>query len=264
VYDTTYYWGLTACHQYSCSDISEIRNFYNKSSYYQKSNAVLSDGQFKTNETPLTAALDKVILLNGIYFNWNTAQYPELEDTSRQIGFIAQELQPVIPEVVSADKEGIMYIDYSRMVPVLSEAIKEMNSTIQQKDSIISNLDARLTALEDLVAQCCEGTKILFDNTMNVREVELSDIPAIVLDQNQPNPFAENTSISYFIPDNVISAQIIFTDNKGRILKIVEITDRGKGMLKVYAQDLSSGIYSYSLVADGKTIDTKKMVKSTK
>jgi phage-related protein len=54
--------------------------------------------------------------------------------------------------------------------------------------------------------------------------------------------------------------KIIFTDSKGYVLKEVEINEIGKGQLNVYAQDLSSGTYTYTLVADGVTIDSKKMV----
>ncbi|MFA5782364.1 MAG: T9SS type A sorting domain-containing protein, partial [Bacteroidales bacterium] len=205
--------------------------------------------------------------------------HPEIKDTSKQIGLIAQEVQPIVPEVVTADTAGIYYIDYGRLVPVLVGAIKEMNTTNQQKDSVIGNLNDRLTQLEALVTQCCNaGSKSLPGNPclpagrdndngndndkMNIYEVELANGRAVVLDQNVPNPFAENTTITYFIPDDVASAQIIFTDNTGRILKTIDINEKGKGMLKVYAQDLSSGIYSYTLVADGKTIDSKKMIKA--
>ncbi|MFO7789841.1 MAG: hypothetical protein R6V32_04660 [Bacteroidales bacterium] len=54
----------------------------------------------------------------------------------------------------------------------------------------------------------------------------------------------------------------MFINNTGTVLKQVEIHERGKGELIVYAQDLSAGMYSYYLVADGKTIASKKMVKS--
>jgi len=113
--------------------------------------------------------------------------------------------------------------------------------------------------LEALVNECC--IKNSGEKKLIMQDVELSDAQAIVLDQNVPNPFAESTIISYFIPENVSSAQIIFTDNSGKVLKTVNITEKGKGMLKVFGQDLSSGIYSYTLVADGKTIDSKSMIK---
>ena len=82
----------------------------------------------------------------------------------------------------------------------------------------------------------------------------------IILDQNSPNPFNEETFINYTIPKNVSKALIMIYDNSGQVLKKVIINDRGEGSLHVYAEKLSSGIYSYSLIADGQTIDTKQMV----
>jgi hypothetical protein len=73
-------------------------------------------------------------------------------------------------------------------------------------------------------------------------------------------PFKEQTIITYFIPENTKNVKIIFTDAKGNVMKEVEVKETGKGQLNVYAEDLSSGVYSYTLIADGVTIDTKKMV----
>ncbi|NOG95449.1 MAG: hypothetical protein HND27_06675 [Bacteroidetes bacterium] len=47
---------------------------------------------------------------------------------------------------------------------------------------------------------------------------------------------------------------------QGRIIKTVDINQTGHGQLKVYAANLSQGIYQYSIVVDGKIIDTKKML----
>ena len=93
-------------------------------------------------------------------------------------------------------------------------------------------------------------------------EVELSNKNVVVLNQNVPNPFAEQTTISYYLPENVIRAQIIFMEQSGKIIKTVDLTERGNGTLNVFASDLSSGIYTYALILDGETIETKKMVKT--
>ena len=81
----------------------------------------------------------------------------------------------------------------------------------------------------------------------------------IILNQNDPNPFKESTTIRYFIPDNVNNAQLIINDITGKFIKEVPI-ENGFGSIEVFASDLSSGIYSYSIVADGEVIDKKKMV----
>jgi hypothetical protein len=77
---------------------------------------------------------------------------------------------------------------------------------------------------------------------------------------NVPNPFAEQTSISYFIPEDVTTAQIMFFDISGRVIKTVDV-QKGKGIITVFASNLSSGTYNYSLLVDGKPVETKKMVK---
>jgi hypothetical protein len=91
---------------------------------------------------------------------------------------------------------------------------------------------------------------------------EFSNENAIILNQNDPNPFAEETDITYFLPETVGSATIMFYDNTGVIIKSVQLQNKGNGTLHVYASDLSSGMYTYALIVDGKLIDTKKMMKT--
>jgi hypothetical protein len=59
-------------------------------------------------------------------------------------------------------------------------------------------------------------------------DVRLANAKAIILNQNVPNPFAEQTTISYFITEDVKQAQIFFYDNKGIILKVVDIREKVK------------------------------------
>lgn len=54
---------------------------------------------------------------------------------------------------------------------------------------------------------------------------------------------------------------MVFKTLDGKIIRTVDITTKGKGQMNVFASDLSNGLYVYSLIIDGKVIDTKKMVK---
>jgi hypothetical protein len=84
----------------------------------------------------------------------------------------------------------------------------------------------------------------------------------IILYQNEPNPFDESTVIRYFIPETVTaSAYIVFCDFYGKEIKKVEIKDKGFGNINADTQNLTGGIYTYSLMIDGVVMDTKKMVK---
>jgi alpha-D-ribose 1-methylphosphonate 5-triphosphate synthase subunit PhnI len=96
----------------------------------------------------------------------------------------------------------------------------------------------------------------------SMMDVLLENKETIVLEQNVPNPFAEQTAIDYTLPSSVQRAQILFYNQEGKLIKAVELTERGQGRINVFGSDLSSGIYTYSLVADGQIIATKRMVKT--
>jgi hypothetical protein len=99
------------------------------------------------------------------------------------------------------------------------------------------------------------------NGVVNAETIGLSDRNAVVLDQNVPNPFAESTVIRYHIPASVVKAQLHFYDAAGKLVNTLEVNGRGDGQVSVFAQDLSSGTYTYALVADGQVVDTKRMIK---
>jgi hypothetical protein len=128
---------------------------------------------------------------------------------------------------------------------------------------LITVLQNQLNSLTSSVTACCSSSAVrqTTPSEQNQLTVNLSNKDIIVLNQNVPNPFAEQTTITYNVPENYGYTQMVFTTVEGRILKTVDITKKGRGQINVYSNDLSSGMYMYSLIVDGKTIDTKKMVK---
>jgi hypothetical protein len=83
-----------------------------------------SDATLKTNVETLSGSLDAVKSLRGVSFDW-------LESGSSEIGVIAQEVEAVLPDVVSTNDEGIKSVKYGNMVAVLIEAIKEQQLRIE-------------------------------------------------------------------------------------------------------------------------------------
>jgi hypothetical protein len=110
----------------------------------------------------------------------------------------------------------------------------------------VKQTKAEAAALKDQIAQM---------------DIILANSNMIILNQNTPNPFAENTTITYSIPKGFSKAQIIFTAVTGEVIKTADIKTTGKGQINVYANDLSSGVYFYTLWIDGKQIGSKRMVK---
>lgn len=79
--------------------------------------------------------------------------------------------------------------------------------------------------------------------------------------QNSPNPFEETTSIGYSVPSDSRNVQIVFTNSLGSTVKKVDVTDTTSGTLNLDADEFKDGIYIYSLVVNGKTMASRKLVK---
>ena len=107
-----------------------------------------SDKRLKENRKPISNAVEKVLKLKGITYDWidNISEVTgtEWNHTEKQAGLIAQDVQKVLPEAVSIapfDKDGegksvsgkdYLTIDYARVVPLLVNAIKEQQVQIEE------------------------------------------------------------------------------------------------------------------------------------
>lgn len=86
----------------------------------------------KKNITPLQDALDKITQLNGVEYLWRAEEYPNHHfSDDKQVGLIAQEVEPIIPDVVDQDSQGYRSIAYDALTPYLIEAIKEQQKEIE-------------------------------------------------------------------------------------------------------------------------------------
>jgi hypothetical protein len=86
-----------------------------------------SDARIKENVNTLESALDKTLSLRGVSYNRT-----DIEDKSTKIGFIAQELLEVVPEVVTEDESGMYGVSYGNITALLVEAIKEQQKQIEE------------------------------------------------------------------------------------------------------------------------------------
>lgn len=101
-----------------------------------------SDRRLKTDFKTISNSLDKVRSLNGFNFNW-------IKSGVADVGLIAQEVEEVLPEVVTVDNGGFRRLDYSRVVPLLVEAIKSLSEELRQTKEIVVDLDRRLQLEEE-------------------------------------------------------------------------------------------------------------------
>ncbi len=97
--------------------------------------------------------------MNGLHYDWRVEEFKENNFTKdRQIGFIAQEIEKIFPEMVLTDSKGYKSVDYARLTPVLVEAIKELktlNDELKDKNQKLEangqKIEARLNKIEALL-----------------------------------------------------------------------------------------------------------------
>ncbi len=226
-----------------------------------------SDKLLKENIIPIEDALKKVMLLNGVSYNYkpevlndpyDTITYISSDPSKTLIGLIAEDTEPIVPEVVRTFEDGLKGISYGNLVALLIEAIKEQ--------------EIRIDTLEQSLAACCKsqnptqermednnlkfGGQDILDRTLNPEQ----QIEKPILFQNVPNPFNKNTKIQYFLPENSFGSSILIFDMQGTLLKSYKLNNKGNSYLEISGSELKPGMYMYTLISDGKEVDTKKMI----
>ena len=241
-----------------------------------------SDIRLKKEINLIENPLGKINALRGVTYFWNKdIPFNANNSDDRNIGVIAQELQKVLPELVKTNaKDGYLRVNYIGLIPVLIEGIKMQQTEIDSlKDAIpspvnsakIEELSAALEEekaknldMESKLQQLSNKLDKLISCTgcnTNMQEENNSSLGELVpvLYQNQPNPFAEKTTIRYFLPDNSQDAVIQISSENGQILKSISLSQKGNATINVDAYQLKPGQYYYSLIVGNKLIDTKKM-----
>lgn len=115
---------------------------------------VTSDQRFKTDVRPLAGALAAVQALRGVRYHWNALGVQRGGAAgAEQVGFLAQELEKVYPELVSTGPDGYKAVNYAQLTPVLLEAIKELAARNAALEAQVRTLQADHATLETLQAQ---------------------------------------------------------------------------------------------------------------
>ncbi|HUH74310.1 MAG TPA: tail fiber domain-containing protein [Chitinophagales bacterium] len=166
-----------------------------------------------------------------------------------QTGFLAQEINEVLPHLVSKDDQGYLSLNYIGLIPYLVDAIKEQNKQIE--------------TLQEQIQGCCSvnlnDEMGAMSRVYNTEEFIESESYAS-LEQNAPNPFHQQTTIAYTIPESCLNSSLHIYNLNGAELRSYPISQKGRGRITVDAGSLKAGMYLYTLICDGKEVATKKMI----
>jgi len=220
---------------------------------------VYSDSVLKENIHQLQSAKTKLLSLRGVSYNLKNNALAKASGKSSnlnekisnvsnltQIGLIAEEVERVFPEVVSTNDKGIKGIAYQNLVAVIIEAFKEQNLVID--------------SLKTVIDQCCTISKYSYLGSEKSENSINEPTQIARLDQNLPNPFSTNTEIRFFIPEKTNTKSLLIFNLQGNLLKEYSINGYGEQKININGNEFNPGMYLYSLVVDGKEIDTKRMI----
>lgn len=211
-----------------------------------------SDEKLKKNIKPLENSLNKILALKGFSYDYNIEKDKyknmdlskvskdklktiendkKIKYNKKSMGFLAQDLEKVLPNAVSLDDEGMYSIDYQAITPLLVEAIKEQQQQIER--------------LEKLLQQTSNSG--------------VSEKNTAILYQVFASSAGEITEIDYYLPKSVKQASIVIYNVDGENVKTIPI-DIHESKASINPWELSAGIYIYTLLADGQEVDLKQMV----
>lgn len=218
----------------SLDKVMQLRGVTFESEFDLKDNLELSDFVAENEQTNMTQKL--VTQMNS-------------ERSRKHMGVIAQEVEEVVPEVVRTTLNGTKAVAYTELVGLLIEAIKEQQSQIEE-------LKAQVFSQEST------------NPVRNLRSVSDKDALSISSDvtvknmlyQNVPNPFTSDTKIRYTLSEDVVNANLYIYNMQGTQIKNISGLSRGAGVITINGKELKAGMYIYTLIADGKEVDTKRMI----
>jgi hypothetical protein len=108
-----------------------------------------SDRNFKENITPIENPIEKIKMISGNTYDWKA----DLKDVhgyeGNDVGVIAQEIEAVLPQIVTTRETGYKAVKYEKLVALLIEGIKTQQTQIEKLESEIGGLQNVITVFED-------------------------------------------------------------------------------------------------------------------
>lgn len=222
-----------------------------------------SDKRSKNEINAFTKGLETLRLINPVSFKYN-GRFGTVVDDRTHIGLIAQEVEKYAPEMVlentfqeiessyteeTGTVEKVLYeekylsVDPSELTYILINSAKELQAKVERLEAEIEILKRE--------QQVDKGFNSNFESGM---------VEQAILKQNVPNPFSKITNIDYYLPESSSTASIKVFNLVGKELMTANLTEKGNNRLELNMADLPNGMYIYSLIVDGRIIDSKQMI----
>jgi hypothetical protein len=237
------------CYRDNTSDLLQVWGDVSKANAGPWSG--FSDSRLKKNINDFSLGLETLVKINSVTYNFDKSKINISSNEDKvYVGIIAQDLLKIdelAPYTISiSDKSGYYKYDPNALLYLLINSVKEQQNQIDE--------------LKNELAEKANSNKT--QNDKNNSQLQNNILNQGKLYQNRPNPFENTTEIPYLIEDYKNEAKIAIFDMNGYLVKEINQLQKGEQMVTVNLQGLKPGIYAYTLIVDGVSIDTKTMVLS--
>ena len=206
-----------------------------------------SDERAKKNIQGLNNGLSKITLLNPVSYDWKEekvmadslngiAPSGPIEKGVRQYGFLAQDIEKVMPDVVATDENGFKMVNYIAIIPVLVKAVQELQSTVSKQSDLIKELIGKQSSGTGKIEK---ANKILSCSA---------------------NDSGERLSIATQLDDGVTNAHLVISSISGEPERTIPVSAQSPNVDENISS-LQKGIHIVGLYVDNGLSDSKNWVK---
>ncbi|MBA3649665.1 MAG: tail fiber domain-containing protein [Chitinophagales bacterium] len=222
-----------------------------------------SDRKLKDNFEKLDSKdiLSRVKMLD--IQRWN---YKVENQSIKHIGPVAQDFNKLFgvgndTTISTIDPAGVALVSIKALISD-NEDLRSKNEELTQQYATqqlqLDDVQKQLSDIKAALSQCCVNYN---PNIGSDGEKVNNTIEKVSLIQNSPNPFSNETTIQYTIPQSFVNAEIRIASENGDVIKVFTLYNQA-GFLTLKAVDFTAGTYHYSLFTDGKELESKVMVIS--
>jgi hypothetical protein len=212
-----------------------------------------SDARMKRNVEKLTNSLDMLRSINAYSYYFKNDMYKKATVDSvgkkeqydfpagRQYGVLAQELVKVMPDAVKLNEDGYYAVNYTALIPVLIESVKEQQQQIEDLKTMLA-------------------TALVQKNLSNPKAN--TTVPGSIVSVT-PNPSSGVINLTYELTSTANSCSIIVYSANGTILSTVAVSKfSGTNRQVININSLSAGSYYIGILINGNLVDSKLVNKS--
>lgn len=197
--------------------------------------AVLNNGRDKAS-TP-TQAIEKADTPSSTdVFKGSDQDIPGLQERTEEEDLVFPADIQIMREELYASSSPRQVVEKLNALSAQVQALLSANEELRRENEVIRKS----------LNRCCEASNL--------------DATDAYLLQNAPNPVVDNSTIRYYVPENMTDARVEISDLKGIVLQTYEIQEMGLSNLRVDTQTLGTGNYVYTLYVDGNIVDSRIMV----